>query len=298
VEISDVVNLTNELAVRPTEGAGFAIGRAAVIDTSGLIDGASGNLGDCVHVDGSSGPCGSGGGGVLPSVSDGETPAGAVNGTNAMFTLAFSPSPAAALLLYRNGLLMKQGTDYSLSGNTITFFLASVPQATDLLVASYRYANPSNPLGTLTSPQVICSSTGTNTSATTLTQLGSCTIPAGLLGTGDRIEVQFQYAHSGTATGFTGAVLWGGTTIVSRPCVAAETAFVGRITFGIYAGGQSWDAESWGNSLSLANAVGSAAVDTTQTLTISFQADMAGTTSDSAVLRNFTVIRYPAQTNP
>jgi hypothetical protein len=298
VEISDVVNLTNELAVRPTEGAGFAIGRAAVIDTSGLIDGASGNLGDCVHVDGSSGPCGSGGGGVLPSFSDGETPAGAVNGTNAMFTLAFSPSPAAALLLYRNGLLMKQGTDYSLSGNTITFFLASVPQATDLLVASYRYANPSNPLGTLTSPQVICSSTGTNTSATTLTQLGSCTIPAGLLGTGDRIEVQFQYAHSGTATGFTGAVLWGGTTIVSRPCVAAETAFVGRITFGIYAGGQSWDAESWGNSLSLANAVGSAAVDTTQTLTISFQADMAGTTSDSAVLRNFTVIRYPTQTNP
>jgi hypothetical protein len=145
---------------------------------------------------------------------------------------------------------------------------------------------------------VICSSTGTNTSATTLTQLGSCTIPAGLLGTGDRIEVQFQYAHSGTATGFTGAVLWGGTTIVSRPCAAAETAFVGRITFGIYAGGQSWDAESWGNSLSLANAVGSAAVDTTQTLTISFQADMAGTTSDSAVLRNFTVIRYPAQTNP
>jgi hypothetical protein len=298
VEISDVVNLTNELAVRPTEGAGFAIGRAAVIDTSGLIDGASGNLGDCVHVDGSSGPCGSGGGGVLPSFSDGETPAGAVNGTNAMFTLAFSPSPAAALLLYRNGLLMKQGTDYSLSGNTITFFLASVPQATDLLVASYRYANPSNPLGTLTSPQVICSSTGTNTSATTLTQLGSCTIPAGLLGTGDRIEVQFQYAHSGTATGFTGAVLWGGTTIVSRPCVAAESAFVGRITFGIYAGGQSWDAESWGNSLSLANAVGSVAVDTTQTLTISFQADMAGTTSDSAVLRNFTVIRYPAQTNP
>jgi hypothetical protein len=298
IEISDVVNLTNELAVRPSEGAGFTIGRTAVIDSSGLIDGAAGNLSDCVHVDGSSGACGSGGGGVLPSFSDGETPGGTVNGSNATFTLAFAPSPAAALDLYRNGLMMKQGSDYSLSGSTITFFLASVPQASDLLVASYRYANPANPLGTLTSPQVICSSVGTSTAATALAQLGSCTIPAGLLGTGDRIEVQFQYAHSGSSTGFTGAVAWGAATILSRPCVSAETLFVGRITFGIYAGAQSWDSQSWGNSLSLANTVGSATNDTTQNLTIAFQGDMAGATSDSVILRNFTVIRYPAQTNP
>ena len=80
-----------------------------------------------------------------------------------------------------------------------------MPQTGDLLMASYRYANPSNPLGSLTSPQVICSSVGASTSATTLTQLGSCTIPAGLLGTGDRIEMQFQYAHTGNVDGIHGS---------------------------------------------------------------------------------------------
>ncbi len=92
IQISDVVNLLNELALRPLEGIGYAIGRAAVIDDTGQIDGAAGNLGDCVHVDGSSGPCGSSGGGVLPSFSDGEVPAGSVNGSNTSFTLAFTPS--------------------------------------------------------------------------------------------------------------------------------------------------------------------------------------------------------------
>ena len=137
IQITDVVGLPNALAVRPTEGVGFANGRAAIIDQAGQIDGAPGNLGDCVRVDGSSGPCGSGGGGLL-SFSDGETPAGVINAMNTIFTLNFSPSPAASLSLSRNGLLMKLGTDYSLSGAAITFFSASVPQIGDVLLASYR----------------------------------------------------------------------------------------------------------------------------------------------------------------
>ena len=134
---------------------------------------------------------------------------GAVNGSNAVFTLASAPSPAGSLALYRNGLFQRQGADYQISANTITFFLASVPQTGDLLVANYRFANPGNLLSSLASPQVVCSSTGSSTSGTALVELGSCTIPAGLLGAGDRLEVQFQYGHTGTATGFTGAVLIG-----------------------------------------------------------------------------------------
>lgn len=298
VQIGDVVGLTNALAVRPAEGVGFAIGRTAIVNQAGQIDGTSGSLADCVRVDGSSGPCGGGGGGLLPSFSDGEVPAGAINGANATFTLNFAPSPAASLILFHNGVLMRQGVDYSLSGASIAFFLGSVPQAGDVLFASYRYANPSNPLGTLTSSQVICSSVGASTSATTLTQLASCTIPAGLLGTGDRIEVQFQYAHTGTATGFTGELHWGGITVLSRVGAAAETALVGRLSFGIYAGAQSWDTESWGNSLALANSVGTAGADTTVNLTISLNGQMSAATADSVVLRNFTVVRYPAQVNP
>jgi hypothetical protein len=138
IQIGDVVGLPNALAVRPTEGVGFASGRAAVIDQAGQIDGASGNLGDCVRVDGSSGPCGSGGGGGGPLFSDGETPTGVINAMNTTFTLNFSPSPTVSLSLSRNGLLMKQGTDYSLSGVVITFFPGSVPQTGDVLLASYR----------------------------------------------------------------------------------------------------------------------------------------------------------------
>jgi len=298
IEISDVVNLETELAARPLEGISYAIGRAAIIDSSGQIDGAAGDLGDCVHVDGSSGPCGSSGGGVLPSFSDGEVPSGAVNGSNTSFTLAFAPSPAASLDLFRNGLLMEQGTDYNLSGNSISFVLASTPQTGDLLLANYRYANPSNPLGSLTSPQVICSSVGTTSVGSALTQLGSCTIPAGLLGVGDRVEVQFQYSHSGTSTGFTGNILWAGATILSRTCVAAETAFVGKLGFGVMSGGQSWDAQSWGNTLSPANSAGSAGANISANLTISLQGQMAGSGSDTVTLGNFTVVRYPAQTNP
>jgi len=299
VQISDVVGLQNELAVRPMEGVGFSPGRSAVINSAGQIDGAAGNLSDCVRVDGSSGPCGGGsGGGLMPNYSDGEIPAGLVNGSNAAFTLTYAPSPAASLDLFRNGLFMRQGIDYSITGNQVTFFLTSVPQTGDLLVASYRYANPSNPLGSLTQPQVVCSSVGNNTSATTLTSLGTCTLPAGLLGTGDRLEVQYQYAHSGSGTGFTGEVHIGGTTAVSRAAPATETLVVGHTAFGIFSGGQVWDSQSWGASLSASVGAGTSAVDITQPLTVDFRGLVGAAGTDTVALSNFTVVRYPAQTNP
>ena len=89
IQISDVTGLVNQLALRPQEGVGYSIGRAAVINASGQLDGAVGNLSDCVRVDGSSGSCGGGGegGGILPLFSDSEVPAGTVNGANTAFTL-------------------------------------------------------------------------------------------------------------------------------------------------------------------------------------------------------------------
>src|SRR5579863_9703770 len=128
VQIGDVVGLTNALAVRPAEGVGFAIGRTAIINQAGQIDGASGLLSDCVHVDGSAGQCGGSGGGLLGNFADGEVPGGLVNGVNTVFSLAFPPSPAASLSLYRNGLLQEAGTDYTISGSTITFLPSSTPQ--------------------------------------------------------------------------------------------------------------------------------------------------------------------------
>jgi|KBSSwiStaDraftv2_1062776.scaffolds.fasta_scaffold124229_3 hypothetical protein len=297
IQIGDVVGLSNELAVRPMRGVGFGIGRAAVINQAGQIDAATGNLGDCVLVDGSSGPCGSGGGGTGGSFADAEIPTGAVNGVNTVFTLAVAPSPAGSLEFFRNGLLQLQGVDYQISGNTVTFFVASTPQSGDLLVASYRFA-ASSPLTSLAPPQVVCSSTGTGTSNTALVELGSCTIGAGLLGSGDRLEVQFQFGHTGTTTGFSGEVQMGGTTVASRSGSASEVLLAGHTSFGIYGGGQAWDTQTWGIGLSLAATAGTAGENMAQPVRVSLLGQMAGATSDSVFLRNFTVVRHPAQANP
>lgn len=299
IDISDVVGLTNALALAAQIGVGFTLGRAAIINDQGQIDGASGNLSDCVLVDGTSGPCGGSSGGVYPGFSDSETPSGTINGSNAVFTLAFTPSPAASLELYLNGLRQDAGVDFTLSNNTITFFTASTPEPGDLLLASYRYANPTNPLGSLTTPQVVCSSTGSSTFSATLTQLGSCTLPAGLLGNGDRLEIEYQYNHTGSTAGFTGQVEVGGSVVViNRSAASTESLFSGRTSFGLYSGGQTWDTLSWGGStLAFASAAGSSAINPALATTISFQG-LTSSTADTLVLRNFTVIRYPAQTNP
>jgi hypothetical protein len=140
VMISDVSGLFTELNGRPMRGVGYAPARSAVINSSGQLDAASGNLSDCLHVDGSSGPCGSGGG-TSVAYADAETPSGLVNSINTTFTLNLVPAPTASLAFFRNGVLMKQGADYTLSGNSVVFYTASAPQTGDLLTAAYRYSS-------------------------------------------------------------------------------------------------------------------------------------------------------------
>ncbi len=69
----------------------------------------------------------------------------------------------------------------------------------------------------------------------------------------------------------------------------------GHASFGILTTGQYWDAQTWGNSLSLASTVGSATADPTQNLNVTLSGAMTGTTTDTLTLLNLTVIRYPAQ---
>jgi len=137
--INSVTGLQSALNARPVEGTGFTVSRAAVIDATGAIDGALGNLSDCLHVDGTSGACGAAStGSAVVGFVDSEVPGGTMDGSNSSFTLANTPNPAASLELFRNGLLMNQGGDYTLTGNTLAFLTSSIPQPGDVLLASYR----------------------------------------------------------------------------------------------------------------------------------------------------------------
>ena len=207
---SQVTGLIADLGARPIKGPALAAGRTAIVDASGLIESATGNATDCMHVDGSSGPCGGG----TPTFVDGDLPSGIVDGNNATFALTAVPAPATSLSLYRNGVLQKLSLDYTATGNSIQFVAAATPQPGDTLLASYRTADSSGAVTSTFSgystPQVLCSGAGATINSATLTSLGACTIPAGLLSQGDRVEIRFDYSHGGTAGGFSIETHWGG----------------------------------------------------------------------------------------
>jgi hypothetical protein len=64
----------------------------------------------------------------------GETPAGAINGSNTIFTLANAPVSGKEIL-YLNGIRQKRTSDYTISGTTITFAIA--PLSGDEILSDY-----------------------------------------------------------------------------------------------------------------------------------------------------------------
>ena len=296
VLISDVTGLSSELALRVSKGASFGANRAAVVNSSGLLDTASGTATDCLHVDGSSGPCG-GNSTTTPTITtfiDNETPTGLVDGANTGFRLTLTPSPAASLEIYRNGLRMRQGVDYSLSGTAVAFISDAVPQPGDVLMASYRTGDATSPFSSLAFAQVVCSSSGTSTVSATLTRLGSCTIPVAFLNAGDRFEILADFTHSGQAASYTASVSWGNTSVVSTTGPSAEARLSVHATIALTALGAYWTSEIKRLSPEVATGVASDSLLTG--ITIGFSG--SSSSGDAVMLPNFTVIRYPAQSNP
>jgi hypothetical protein len=290
---SSVTGLANDLSLRPMKGTGFAPGSVAMINSAGGIDAVAGNPSDCVFVNGTSGPCG----GASPLFSDGEVPGGTIDGNNTTFTLANLPSPAASLALFRNGMAQQPSVDYTLTGSTIQFQAGAVPQPGDVLLAWYRMPPASGVTTppTAVGPQVICSRAGTGTSSTSFTSLGACTISANVLQPGDRVEIHFDLAHTGTASGFEYQAIWGATTITDRVATASEVMVAGKGEAGLYSGGAQLRAESWGTVLVFAATAANATDNVAPGLTITFNARLSQAASDTISLVNFTVVRDPAQ---
>lgn len=296
---ASVTGLVNDLAQRPVKGPGFGAGSVAVVNQNGQIDTAVGNIGDCVFVDGSTGPCGT----QSPQFFDQETPGGIVDGTNKTFTLANAPTDLT-LHLYRNGIFMKENFDYTLSGSTITFATGAQPQPQDTLVASYRI-DPAGNLGNIgnigsgsnqTKPtvlaQVLCSAAGAATTSGTAASLGSCDIPANALNSGDRIEVRFAYTHTGAASGFDVTLNWGSATILARHGGTQDLALAGQADASIGAGGAQITIQSWGTVLAFLPGIVSAPAQSG--LKVDLRGDVSTPGSDSLALTSFTVLRYPA----
>jgi hypothetical protein len=285
---SQVTGLVADLAARPLEGPAYAAGRVAFINSLGSIDGVIGNASDCLHVDGSSGACGSSGTGANASFKDGDFPAGIVDGSNITFTLSETPSPSASLALYRNGIIQKPGQDFALSGSTVAFVTANTPQPGDTLLAFYRL----NSTTSYPAPQVLCSATGASTAAVSMASLGTCAIPAGLLLSGDRVEIHFDLAHNGTASGFTFEVDWAATPILNRSGGTSDAMVTGRAEAAVLASGSQLSSQSWGTVLAFGASVAPSTDAYASGITINFQGKLA-TAGDTLTLANYTVVRVP-----
>ena len=286
---SSVVGLIADLGSRPPKGAGYAAGSVAIVDPTGLLASVTGVASDCVHVDGSSGPCGS----ADLAFVDSQALTGIVDGANNLFGLSAAPDPASSLAVYRNGILQKTVQDFTLTGSTIQFPAAATPQPGDTLLASFRTSGTgSGASQAFSSPQVLCSGTGGNTGSLTLANIGNCVVPPGLLQAGDRLEIRFDAAHLGTASGFSVEVDWGGTVLVHRDASALDAMMTGHADASILAAGAQLSAQTWGTVLPFNAAVAGAADAYANGLTISFRG-LVAQANDSVTLSNFTVVRIP-----
>jgi hypothetical protein len=291
---SQVTGLLADLEARTLEGTAFTPGRVAFINSLGSIDGVSGNASDCLHVDGSSGACGSGSsGGTTATFTDGESPAGIVDGANTSFTLSQAPAPTNSLALYRNGIMQKPGQDFSVTGSTVAFVSANTPQPGDTLLASYRLAVASGGTTQTYPPtQVLCSGTGGSTAGVSMASIGECAIPAGLLLAGDRVEIHFDLAHTGAVSGFTFEVDWAATSILNRNGAASDVAVSGRAEAAVLASGSQLSAQSWGTVLPFSAVVAPSTDAYASGITINFQG-MLALTGDTLALANYSVVRVP-----
>lgn len=313
---SSVAGLVADLGARPVKGLGYAAGRVTVVDSSGLLESVTGSPSDCVHVDGSTAPCGGGSGsgsGTSPVFVDGDSPSGIVDGSNTSFTLSAVPQPISSLSVYRNGVLQKLLQDYNVTGNVVQFVSLATPQPGDTLIASYRLTATdsgaltnsrlmvsklaasdltSNTTQTFPASQVLCSGVGTGNTTATFASLGLCNIPAGVLVPGDRVQVFFDADHQGTAGGFTIEVNWGGTTMLHRDAGALDIRVTGRTTAAILNSGAQLSSESWGTLLPFTATVAGASDAYDGGVAVTFQGRVIHE-GETVTLRNYTVVRLP-----
>ena len=152
-------------------------------------------------------------------------------------------------------------------------------------------------------PQVLCSVGGGQTSSTTATSIGTCSIPGFFFDSGDRIEIALNLEHAGSASAFTVDIFVGAASVFSRSFAATDTLAFVRSSGGYYPTGSAFGTYSFGTAggsagSAFAGLSGNVSLVPTTAAVISFRARLNTASADTVTLRNFSVIRYPAQFNP
>jgi hypothetical protein len=80
---------------------------------------------------------GSSGGGAGYGTPTQENPSGTVNGSNTSFSLVNTPISNGSASIFLDGLILRQGTDYTISANTIT--MTTAPSVGQSLYAVYQH---------------------------------------------------------------------------------------------------------------------------------------------------------------
>ncbi|MBL8174738.1 MAG: hypothetical protein JNK48_08710 [Bryobacterales bacterium] len=147
-------------------------------------------------------------------------------------------------------------------------------------------------------PQVICSVAGTATSSSTMTTLGSCTVPSSLLRPGDRLEIRADMSHEGSSTAFSFLLNWGSVFLTARSGLGSESWMSVRSEVFPASGAMQWSWQSWGNSSDVIGGGGVSSNPPSGNVLVELKGQMSTTTADTVTLRNLTIVRLPAQANP
>ncbi len=144
---------------------------------------------------------------------------------------------------------------------------------------------------------------GGATSSTTNVVIGSCSIPQTFFDSGDRIEISLNFEHAGSASAFVTEIFIGSTSVFNRQFATTDTLAYVKGSGGYYPTGAAFGTHSFGTAGSssgtaMAGLSGNVTLTPTAATQITFRARLATASSDVVTLRNYTVVRFPAQFNP
>ncbi len=148
-------------------------------------------------------------------------------------------------------------------------------------------------------PQIICSSIGASTSNLAFTELGTCTLPAASLFSGDRLEIEATFQHTGGTIAGEIDVLAGATTLAGRAVPAGDDVYSLTVNIGLGTDRAGWRAQTFGVASGLSNNVGQIPFTSGGAFgPLKLRARQVAAGTDAIRLINFTVRRIPQQTNP